>query len=270
MWPYQMEHQELDEPNPAPWKFCVITALSGQWPSDFFTNRRHKNATSSQLMRHEITAVMVGLNSLVQSLKEQPTANETAWITQWAWPGHWTHLDPAPAALRAGRRGGRPPPARPPPRHRSVGGPGHSTQRWRGRPRQTGTSPSTSSSSSHLQARPAGPGCISQATLEVAVEPPKALAQGPPRWCSLLRPTSRLPRSGPLLPGSSQALLRELHLLTPRPFSADALRKLKQVNHLVGLLRRRWRTSWRATPRRWWWSWAAATRTWASSSTSCS
>jgi hypothetical protein len=41
-----------------------------------------------------------------------------------------------------------------------------------------------------------------------------------------------------LLPGESQALLRELHLLTrDGNLNADALRKLKQVNHLVGLLR---------------------------------
>jgi hypothetical protein len=41
-----------------------------------------------------------------------------------------------------------------------------------------------------------------------------------------------------LLPGQSEALLRELHLLTPGgDLNADALRKLKQVNHLVNLLR---------------------------------
>jgi hypothetical protein len=41
-----------------------------------------------------------------------------------------------------------------------------------------------------------------------------------------------------LLPGQSQALLRELHLLTrDGDLNADSLRKLKQVNHLVGLLR---------------------------------
>jgi hypothetical protein len=40
-----------------------------------------------------------------------------------------------------------------------------------------------------------------------------------------------------LLPGESPALLRELHLLTRGgDLNADALRKLKQVNHLVGLL----------------------------------
>jgi hypothetical protein len=40
------------------------------------------------------------------------------------------------------------------------------------------------------------------------------------------------------LPDQSQALLRELHLLTREGhLNADALRKLKQVNHLVGLLR---------------------------------
>jgi hypothetical protein len=40
-----------------------------------------------------------------------------------------------------------------------------------------------------------------------------------------------------LLPNQSQALLRELHLLTRQgQLNADALRKLKQVNHLVGLL----------------------------------
>ena len=40
-----------------------------------------------------------------------------------------------------------------------------------------------------------------------------------------------------LLPGSSKALLRELHLLTrDGDLNADALRKLKQVNHLVRLL----------------------------------
>ncbi len=40
-----------------------------------------------------------------------------------------------------------------------------------------------------------------------------------------------------LLPNQSQALLRELHLLTRTgDLNADALRKLKQVNHLVGLL----------------------------------
>jgi hypothetical protein len=41
-----------------------------------------------------------------------------------------------------------------------------------------------------------------------------------------------------LLPNQSQALLQELHLLTRGgDLNADALRKLKQVNHLVGLLR---------------------------------
>ncbi len=41
-----------------------------------------------------------------------------------------------------------------------------------------------------------------------------------------------------LLPEQSPALLRELHLLTREGnLNADALRKLKQVNHLVGLLR---------------------------------
>ena len=41
-----------------------------------------------------------------------------------------------------------------------------------------------------------------------------------------------------LLPEQSPELLRELHLLTPGgDLNADALRKLKQVNHLVGLLR---------------------------------
>jgi hypothetical protein len=40
-----------------------------------------------------------------------------------------------------------------------------------------------------------------------------------------------------LLPGESEALLRELHLLTRQgDLNADALRKLKQVNHLAGLL----------------------------------
>jgi hypothetical protein len=40
------------------------------------------------------------------------------------------------------------------------------------------------------------------------------------------------------LPDQSPALLRELHLLTREGhLNADALRKLKQVNHLVGLLR---------------------------------
>jgi len=41
-----------------------------------------------------------------------------------------------------------------------------------------------------------------------------------------------------ILPEQSTALLRELHLLTREGnLNADALRKLKQVNHLVGLLR---------------------------------
>jgi hypothetical protein len=41
-----------------------------------------------------------------------------------------------------------------------------------------------------------------------------------------------------LLPDQSPALLRELHLLTREGhLNADALRKLKQVNHLVGLLK---------------------------------
>ena len=41
-----------------------------------------------------------------------------------------------------------------------------------------------------------------------------------------------------LLPSQSPELLRELHLLTrDGHLNADALRKLKQVNHLVGLLR---------------------------------
>lgn len=40
-----------------------------------------------------------------------------------------------------------------------------------------------------------------------------------------------------LLPDQSEALLRELHLLTREGrLNADTLRKLKQVNHLVGLL----------------------------------
>lgn len=40
-----------------------------------------------------------------------------------------------------------------------------------------------------------------------------------------------------LLPNQSEALLRELHLLTrDGNLNADALRKLKQVNHLAGLL----------------------------------
>src|SRR6185312_5585876 len=40
-----------------------------------------------------------------------------------------------------------------------------------------------------------------------------------------------------LLPDQSPGLLRELHLLTREgQLNADALRKLKQVNHLVGLL----------------------------------
>lgn len=40
-----------------------------------------------------------------------------------------------------------------------------------------------------------------------------------------------------LLPGTSAALLKELHLLTrDGDLNADSLRKLKQVNHLIGLL----------------------------------
>src|SRR5512136_474906 len=40
-----------------------------------------------------------------------------------------------------------------------------------------------------------------------------------------------------LLPGSSKALLQELHLLTrDGDLNADSLRKLKQVNHLARLL----------------------------------
>jgi hypothetical protein len=40
-----------------------------------------------------------------------------------------------------------------------------------------------------------------------------------------------------LLPGTSSELLKELHLLTRAgDLNADSLRKLKQVNHLVGLL----------------------------------
>jgi hypothetical protein len=40
-----------------------------------------------------------------------------------------------------------------------------------------------------------------------------------------------------LLPGTSTGLLKELHLLTRAgDLNADSLRKLKQVNHLVGLL----------------------------------
>src|SRR5512135_120738 len=40
-----------------------------------------------------------------------------------------------------------------------------------------------------------------------------------------------------LLPGTSPELLKELHLLTRAgDLNADSLRKLKQVNHLVGLL----------------------------------
>ena len=40
-----------------------------------------------------------------------------------------------------------------------------------------------------------------------------------------------------LLPGTSTALLKELHLLTRAgDLNADSLRKLKQVNHLAGLL----------------------------------
>ena len=41
-----------------------------------------------------------------------------------------------------------------------------------------------------------------------------------------------------LVPGQSRALLAELHILTrDGDLNADSLRKLKQVNHLVGLLR---------------------------------
>ncbi len=41
-----------------------------------------------------------------------------------------------------------------------------------------------------------------------------------------------------LLPDQSRKLLHELHLLTPQgDLNADARRKLKQINHLVGLLR---------------------------------
>jgi hypothetical protein len=44
-----------------------------------------------------------------------------------------------------------------------------------------------------------------------------------------------------LLPGQSPALLRELHLLTrDGQLNADALRKLKQVNHLVRLVGPAW------------------------------
>src|SRR5689334_18539167 len=40
-----------------------------------------------------------------------------------------------------------------------------------------------------------------------------------------------------LLPGTSTALLKELHLLTRAgDLNADSLRKLKQVNHLANLL----------------------------------
>lgn len=40
-----------------------------------------------------------------------------------------------------------------------------------------------------------------------------------------------------LLPNQSQALLKALHLITrDGKLNADTLRKLKQVNHLVGLL----------------------------------
>src|SRR5512142_1018976 len=40
-----------------------------------------------------------------------------------------------------------------------------------------------------------------------------------------------------LLPGTSPELLKELHLLTRAgDLNADSLRKLKQVNHLIGLL----------------------------------
>ncbi|MGZ3457551.1 MAG: methyltransferase, partial [Archangium sp.] len=40
------------------------------------------------------------------------------------------------------------------------------------------------------------------------------------------------------MPDQSKELLRELHLLTREGnLNADALRKLKQVNHLVGLLK---------------------------------
>src|SRR5512133_1160955 len=40
-----------------------------------------------------------------------------------------------------------------------------------------------------------------------------------------------------LLPGTSAGLLKELHLLTRAgDLNADSLRKLKQVNHLAGLL----------------------------------
>ncbi len=44
--------------------------------------------------------------------------------------------------------------------------------------------------------------------------------------------------AGELLPGASIPLLQELHLLTrDGDLNADARRKLKQVNHLIGLLR---------------------------------
>ena len=55
-----------------------------------------------------------------------------------------------------------------------------------------------------------------------------------------------------LLPEQSPALLKELHLLTSSGnLNADALRKLKQVNHLVGLLRPALEDVWSryATPR---------------------
>jgi hypothetical protein len=74
-----------------------------------------------------------------------------------------------------------------------------------------------------------------------------------------------------LLPEQSPELLRELHLLTrDGDLNADALRKLKQVNHLVGCFGPRWTTCSGASAGRWWWMPEAGTHTWASSSTSCS
>jgi hypothetical protein len=49
---------------------------------------------------------------------------------------------------------------------------------------------------------------------------------------------SRPAEAGELLPGVSVSLLQELHILTrDGQLNADARRKLKQVNHLLGLLR---------------------------------
>ena len=74
-----------------------------------------------------------------------------------------------------------------------------------------------------------------------------------------------------LLPGTSTELLKELHLLTRAvDLNADSLRKLKQVNHLAGLLAPAARRRARPVRRRRWSSTAARARAISASSSTSS